>query len=231
MTEIITLSADEVVPDREAVFLSQGIPAGAVVREETLAVYAAAIDRFSEVAAPIGLLLEVSKRDFEVVFHGEGRNEPRTPVGDIFRHADHLALFAATLGGRISREIEDRFATNYFALGAVLDAVASVAADGLAKMAERRFLDMLLAAGRATLATTALCYSPGYCGWHMSGQKKLFEFLRPEQIGITLRDSFLMDPLKSVSGVVIAGDKRLHRFSASYPFCDRCKTHGCRDRS
>jgi hypothetical protein len=75
-----------------------------------------------------------------------------------------------------------------------------------------------------------LRYSPGYCGWHISGQRKLFDFLKPETIGISLRESHLMEPLKSVSGVVIVGPAGIHAFQDEYPFCERCKTHGCRER-
>ena len=78
--------------------------------------------------------------------------------------------------------------------------------------------------------TALLRYSPGYCGWHVSGQKRLFEFLQPQQIGITLRESFLMQPLKSISGVMIAGPIDIHRFKNDYPFCERCETEGCRER-
>ena len=62
-----------------------------------------------------------------------------------------------------------------------------------------------------------LRYSPGYCGWHISGQRRLFAHLRPERIGITLHDSYLMEPLKSVSGVLIAGAKEIHAFADTYP--------------
>ncbi|MCK4404551.1 MAG: hypothetical protein KAW02_05615, partial [candidate division Zixibacteria bacterium] len=57
-----------------------------------------------------------------------------------------------------------------------------------------------------------------------------FEFLHPEEIGITLLDSFLMKPLKSMSGVIVVGDREIHNFEDSYPFCRECRSHSCRDR-
>ncbi|MCK4414710.1 MAG: hypothetical protein KAY32_14345 [Candidatus Eisenbacteria sp.] len=75
-----------------------------------------------------------------------------------------------------------------------------------------------------------LRYSPGYCGWNISGQRALFAALKPERIGITLRPSMLMEPLKSVSGVVVGGRPEIHRFADRYPFCADCRTHGCRER-
>ncbi|HUU96952.1 MAG TPA: vitamin B12 dependent-methionine synthase activation domain-containing protein [Phycisphaerae bacterium] len=230
MSEILTFSTDETRPDRAAVFENQGIPAGAGVTQDVKALYDAALRLLGEVAAPRGMFTEMSKTDFAVVYSGEGRNEPRTPIGDIFGRADDLALFAVTLGERVGREITQRFQSNELALGAMLDSAASAAADKLAELVETRFGEALPADGRGATSTGVLRYSPGYCGWDISGQKKLFEFLHPERIGIALRESFLMEPLKSVSGVLIAGPKEIHDVEMSYPFCDRCDTRGCRER-
>jgi hypothetical protein len=112
----------------------------------------------------------------------------------------------------------------------MLDSAASAAADRLAGLAEDRFEHRLCERGCVTEATGVLRYSPGYCGWDISGQRKLFAFLHPDRIGLTLRDSFLMEPLKSVSGLIIAGPRNIHDRPDTYPFCDRCETHGCRKR-
>jgi hypothetical protein len=78
--------------------------------------------------------------------------------------------------------------------------------------------------------TVVLGYSPGYCGWHISGQKKLFAYLHPERIGITLNNSYLMTPLKSVTGVLVAGPPEIHRFKPDFPFCRHCRTYSCLER-
>ncbi|MHC4266624.1 MAG: vitamin B12 dependent-methionine synthase activation domain-containing protein, partial [Planctomycetota bacterium] len=79
----------------------------------------------------------------------------------------------------------------------------------------------------AGASTRILSYSPGYCGWDISGQKKLFEYLHPGKIGISLNNTYLMTPLKSVSGVLVAGKNEIHQFRPNYPFCKSCKTHSC----
>jgi hypothetical protein len=230
MSEIITFQRDAMAPARERVFENQGIPAGTTVQAETEALYTAAIGLLSSVGAPAGIILEVSQAEFERVYHGQGWNEPRTPVGDIYPQADSLALFAVTVGERISREIKERFAADDFALACMLDSAASVAADDLAERAKTHFLESLAKQGRTTPETGALTYSPGYCGWHITGQERLFEALQPEQIGITLSETFLMQPMKSVSGVVLAGPRKIHDFRNNYPFCSMCETQGCRAR-
>lgn len=50
-------------------------------------------------------------------------------------------------------------------------------------------------------------YSPGYCGWPVSDQQTLFSLLPEAPCGITLNDSSLMTPIKSISGVVALGPK------------------------
>jgi hypothetical protein len=123
--------------------------------------------------------------------------------------------------------IGELFATREFALGSVLDAAASEATERAGDAVERRFREC---AGGAPADAAALRYSPGYCGWDMTGQRALFAALRPEEIGITLRESCLMEPLKSMSGVIVAGPAAIHEFEDTYDFCADCRTRGCRDR-
>ncbi|MEG1634501.1 MAG: hypothetical protein RR388_02635 [Rikenellaceae bacterium] len=49
-------------------------------------------------------------------------------------------------------------------------------------------------------------YSPGYCGWHVREQKAFFDFFPDSPCGVTLCDSCLMDPIKSVTTVVGTGE-------------------------
>lgn len=230
MSGILTLSPSDIRPDRETALEYQGIPPGRAVPPHIEELYTSAVERLLETAQPVGVAAEISKEDFAAVYAGEGRNDNPTPVGDIFPLADHLALFAVTLGEAISNVIRHCFASNDFAGGSMVDAVASVAADTAADLIERRIADQLRAEGTATGDTGVLRYSPGYCGWHVSGQGTLFEYLDPGRIGLTLGSSYLMQPLKSVSGVVIAAPKKVHCFAPSYDFCRRCETRSCRER-
>lgn len=67
-------------------------------------------------------------------------------------------------------------------------------------------------------------FSPGYCGWHVSEQKKLFPlFPLAEPCGIRLTDSSLMLPIKSVSGVIGVGDSvRKLEYTCGLCNYDRC---------
>jgi hypothetical protein len=49
-------------------------------------------------------------------------------------------------------------------------------------------------------------YSPGYCDWNVGEQHKLFSFFPDNYCGIRLTPSALMDPVKSVSGIIGIGE-------------------------
>lgn len=230
MREIIEISIDDVRPDRDDVLKAQGIPPGRASSENITTLLRRTTELFLESCEPAGIISEISIPEFEIIYPGEGLNEKETPLDRVFRRADTLALFAVTSGQKVTEKIDELFAAREFALGAMLDSFASVGTDKAADFAERYFFRWLIDRGKIASAKAASIYSPGYCGWHVSGQKKLFESLQPEDIGITLLDSFLMKPLKSISGVIVVGEKEIHIFEDSYSFCSECKTRFCRER-
>jgi hypothetical protein len=230
VNEILTFTAAEVAPAREAVLAQLGIPPLAALRPRTEGLLDAAAALFAEHVAPAGLMAELPPEVFAQVVRGEGRNAPEAPVETIAARAEHLALFAVTLGQGIGDALGRLFTAEDFALAYMLDAMASVAADGAAETAERRYESALRARGWAAPEGAVLRYSPGYCGWDVTGQRRLFATLQPDRIGLTLTDSCLMQPLKSVSGVLLAGPRAIHRFAPTYDFCDRCDTRTCQSR-
>jgi hypothetical protein len=230
LREAFPLAAAGLPPSAAAVLDSQGIPADSGVRERISRLVDRARELYADLADPRGLWAEIGRSEFAVLYRGEGLNEQSTPLEQIYPRADRLALFAATMGESLSSKISELFSQNDPALAFMLDAIASERAEWAAELAARCYLEHLVKVGSALSPTAILAYSPGYCGWHITGQRKLFEYLRPEAIGITLNDSCLMQPLKSVSGVLVAGSSGIHQFEDSFDFCDECSTHGCRER-
>jgi hypothetical protein len=230
MREILEFSPDDLKPEVEAVLRSQGIPPGVDVPDKTIKLAGEAIELFTGLCEAVGLVDEISVSEFGAVYEGEGGNETVTPLEQIYPLADNLALFAVTVGEQVSREIEGLFEESDFALAAMLDTVASESTEIAGILSERRYLEFLVSEHKTFRENVILRYSPGYCGWHVSGQMKLFEYLRPDEIGITLTDSYLMQPLKSISGVMVVGRKEIHDFEMSYPFCENCRTKECRTR-
>jgi hypothetical protein len=173
-----------------------------------------------------GLYQPLTADEFEQVYRGDGDNDADTPLEHVVEDAVSLALFAVTLGREISDRISTYFDAGELAEGYILDQVASFAADELASIAGSRFQ-----ADNTRDDLAVLPYSPGYCGWHVSGQRALFAHLRPDEIGISLNDSCLMHPIKSVSGVFVLAPIDAHDFSPAFPCCATCTTLNCQERA
>jgi hypothetical protein len=182
-------------------------------------------DTFVKRARPRGLYQLLPAEEFDQVYRGEDDNDEDTPLEHVVEDAVSLALFAVTLGEEISDRISALFNAGELAEGYILDQVASFAADELASIAGRRFQGDNPRDGLAVLP-----YSPGYCGWHVSGQRALFAHLRPDEIGISLNESCLMHPIKSVSGVLVLAPIEAHDFSPAFPCCATCTTLNCQER-
>ncbi|MGW8264997.1 MAG: vitamin B12 dependent-methionine synthase activation domain-containing protein [Longimicrobiales bacterium] len=230
MNEILPLESIRRAPPRAVVLGRQGIPAGHVVSERVERLAEASMVLYETLAEPRGIVAEVSLDQFQGIYEGEGNNELPTPLPEIVEEADGLALFAATVGEAVSCKIEELFQENDPATACMLDGIASDRAETATTLLAQAFLETLLQRGEFDHRARALPYSPGYCGWHITGQKKLFAFLKPERIGISLSESSLMSPIKSVSGVLVAGRPEIHDFENDFEFCLDCANRECRAR-
>jgi len=66
-------------------------------------------------------------------------------------------------------------------------------------------------------------YCPGYCDWDIREQKKLFSLFPKGFCGISLSDSALMIPVKSVSGFIgIGSNVKFSKYK-----CSQCKKINC----
>jgi hypothetical protein len=230
MSEIYQISIDDTIPTREAVMLLQGIPQDKEPPENAKKLYMKARELFHTCVHPLGITRDITRDDFQDVYKGQSLNAKDTPVPKIAMQAEALALFAITLGRAVHDEVNNLFASKELALGSMLDSVASAGAEKAADIVENTLFKFLLSHGLIDQKSAMMRYSPGYCGWHVSGQKRLFEYLEPGKIGISLNDIYLMEPLKSISGVFIAGRKEIHMIEDNYSFCRECETHSCQAR-
>lgn len=228
--EILNIASADIVPDREGILADQGALPTGKVRADIETAIEDGRRLFVELAEPKAIMAEIGAKEFDLVYRGNGRNSQPTLLDFILPRAGHLALIAATVGRKVTQRITELFESGDFLLGAMLDAAASGGADNASQMLERLFRDRLAAEGIIGPMDDVYCYSPGYCGWHISAQRQLFAYLQPGVIGLTLRESFLMEPLKSVSGVLIAGPAVIHQFDDTFPFCSECRTRSCRAR-
>jgi hypothetical protein len=142
----------------------------------------------------------------------------RTVSGQI-REAEKVALFVCTAGATVSDRSRCSTADAHLLKGYVYDVTGTMVVEKAADMMLRELRRTMEAGGYGITNR----FSPGYCGWDMAEQHKLFIFLRDNYCGVTLTESALMKPVKSVSGIIGIGRKV--RFA---PYnCSLCDDKNC----
>ncbi len=145
------------------------------------------------------------------------RNHVLSAMGHVFdigriisaqlRDSQRYAFFVATAGEEFEQLRKATEASGDMVKAYIADSVASAIAENSADRMEAP-PDQLLAPGGWRHTNR---YSPGYCGWHVSGQHDLFAmFPDGKPCGVTLTPSALMLPIKSVSGVIGLGENVRH---------------------
>ena len=225
MREVVHFSKREAVPEAGEVLAAQSLPDEDALAPRLRRLLDEAMAAYASLVEPRAVREDLSPESFAGVLAPLGIPGDDLAVGRVYPRAEGLALFVATVGEAVPARIRRLFDEDALAEGWMLDAVASAGADLLADRLAERFQRALVQQGMND--TRVLPYSPGYCGWPTRGQRPLFDTLRPEEIGVTLNDSCLMSPIKTVSGVLVAGLGEAHRFRPDFPFCGDCQTREC----
>lgn len=118
------------------------------------------------------------------------------------RGSESYAFFAATAGIEFEEFQHILQQENDMVKVYLADSLGSIIAEKAADYMEKELAEYIKEKGWKHTNR----YSPGYCGWHVSEQQKLFSlFPVASPCGIQLTDSSLMIPIKSVSGVIGVG--------------------------
>jgi len=144
-----------------------------------------------------------------------------------FKQAEKIVVFACTAGPGIREKYDQFTAEGDFLKAFFVDTLGTVvvekATDKIHSYIRHHFENEGLHGTNR--------YSPGYCGWSVKEQHQLWKFLPTAYCGITLTDSALMLPIKSVSGIIGLGPHaRKNPYSCSICELDNCiyrrKKHG-----
>jgi len=130
-----------------------------------------------------------------------------------------VIIFALTLGTEFDNWSRTTFNSGDPARGYIIDSTGSITAENTAEFLHNFIKKHLQKAG---LKCTNK-FSPGYCGWNVAQQKSLLSLLPEEFCGISLTESALMKPLKSISGIIGIGKNVEH---LDYP-CSECSKPDC----
>ena len=118
------------------------------------------------------------------------------------KDSSHCAVFACTAGNTLETLAAAQMKQGNYPEGFAYDCTGSLTAEAAADHLQRKLESAMLQQG---LHITQR-YSPGYCGWNVDEQQKLFQLLPDNPCGITLSESSLMHPIKSVSGIIGIGE-------------------------
>lgn len=172
------------------------------------------------VKAEYRIFNEICLHQAEKSFQVEGVTFNIKPI--IYRQikqAEEVALFICTAGPAIGELSHASMKGGDLLKGYVYDVIGSEVVEAATdRMQEQLRLKMAV-----TGSGISNRFSPGYCGWDVAEQHKLFGFFKDNYCGITLTQSALMKPVKSVSGIIGIGSNV--RF-APYK-CKICQDKNC----
>jgi len=140
-------------------------------------------------------------------------------VAGPLKKMEQAILFAATVGPKFDMWSKKAFDSGDALEGYMIDMLGSEIAENIAEWVHNK---INLYAKELGLNCSNR-YSPGYCGWNVSEQHLLFNFFPEKFCGISLTDSALMKPHKSVSGIIGIGSNIKRK---DYP-CDFCNVKHC----
>lgn len=124
----------------------------------------------------------------------------RIVAGQLGR-SEALAVFVCTAGPGIEGLSHRLMSDGDPFTGFIADTVGSLTVERAMDRVQDHLAEVVGARGQRITSR----YSPGYCGWHVQEQQKLFRLLPPGFCNVSLTASSLMRPIKSVSGVIGIG--------------------------
>ena len=153
--------------------------------------------------------IEINKINFQVnkIVFGE------------LNKSDSIAVILCTAGEEIGLRSRKLMREGDLLKGYIYDIVGSVIVEAAADLLQAEIEKIGISSGKKVTNI----YSPGYCGWYVAEQHKLFQLVPDNFCEISLTDSALMDPVKSMSGIIGIGE------SVKYnPYtCSLCDMKDC----
>ncbi len=140
-------------------------------------------------------------------------------LANILSGCDRAVIFAVTLGTEADRIIS-RYSKTDMSLSLACDGAASM----LIESACDSFCEYIENSNITEGKGLTMRFSPGYGGLNIEHQRDIFRFLDcPKNIGLTLTDSFMMAPAKSITAIAGIGEK----YKCSKDKCQICENTNC----
>jgi len=143
-------------------------------------------------------------------------------IHKLLKHSAYYAIFLVTAGPEPEILARSLLKEGNYLEGYIADLVASTIVDLAADQLQEQVRVLADTLGMKISNR----YSPGYCSWNVEEQQKLFSLFPENCCGISLTDSSLMNPVKSISGIIGMGTDVAYR---DYT-CELCSMLNCQFR-
>ncbi len=144
----------------------------------------------------------------------------------ICRHlaeAEEVAVMAVTVGSAVEEAIDSAFSAGEYSRALLLDAAATTATEACADYLNRT----VTAEAKRRGLYTAFRFSPGYGDWDITVQSDIVRLSEGDSIGITVTESSMLIPRKSVTAVI---PLRAQKAEALAHGCSACTHQKCPSR-
>jgi hypothetical protein len=131
------------------------------------------------------------------------------------KKAESAVLFLCTAGEEIGKISRKAMKSGDLLEGYIYDVVGSEIVESAADLMQNHLEKAMASEGRKITNR----FSPGYCGWDVTEQHKLFQLMPDNYCGIRLTTSALMVPEKSISGMIGIG-KNVKHLPYACSICD-----------
>lgn len=165
--------------------------------------------------------LEPQKGDSIRLEGGIAFRSPR--ISKVISTCEEIVCFIATIGDDIENETKKLLKENRLSEAYILDAMGSVAVENMVDRFHKGFITRTHMDGKGI----TLRFSPGYCDWPITDQKKLFDLFSSNHLRVELKDSCFMRPRKSITGVFGITSSNSHPPLYSYNPCSECGKGDC----
>ena len=139
----------------------------------------------------------------------------------VFADLEKVAFCICTIGPALEREVSELSKREELLEAVVLDSVGSVAAETVAEYMDEQIQALAMQQGLKTSCRA----SPGYGDWDIREQASIFRLLPGESVGVSLSESFMMMPRKSVSFAIHIAEKPARMRSENS--CRNCDIKDC----
>lgn len=141
---------------------------------------------------------------------------------NLLEGTSYLVLGVVTIGSSLENKVSEFFTQGEYPQAIALDAVGTVAVESLS----RYIRNLVCQEAKEQYFKTTRYFSPGYGDWDISQQKDIFKIIPTNKIGVSLTESCMILPRKSLSWIIGAG-KKIINSSEEDNNCENCQYKYC----